>query len=160
MRHLINTAWDFEHNQLDHLNVRSEWTLHKDFAIAWEYRHRSTWCWRKVDPDNFFLEAYHNQNHLHHSTESDRRDTILTHFYYRFRPNWSCEFVSRQGWNRRHEPKYFEFEVNLFTTIQTAWHLQLSYQHQENEDRVAVYLNVGLKRPSINPCEQKTCLFD
>lgn len=159
-RHVIDAAWDFEHNQLDHLNVRSEWTLHEDFAIAWEYRHRSAWSWRKVDPDNFFLEAFHGQNHLRHSTESDRRDTILTHFYYRFRPNWSCEFVSRQGWNRHHEPKYFEFEVNLFTTIQTAWHLQLSYQHQENEDRVAVYFNVGLKRPSINSCENQIGLFD
>jgi hypothetical protein len=160
IRHIINTAWDFEHNQLDHFNLRSEWSLHKDFAIACEYRHRSAWSWRKVDPDNFFLEAFHPENHLRHSTESDRRDTILTHFYYRFRPNWSCEFVSRQGWHRRHEPKYFEFEVNLFTTIQTAWHVQLSYQHQENEDRVAMYLNVGLKRPSFSTNENNICLFD
>lgn len=159
-RYILNTAWDFEHNQLDHFNIRSEWTLHKDFAIIWEYRHRSAWSWRKVDPDNFFLEAFRHENQLHHSTVSDRRDTILTHFYYRFKPNWSCEFVSRQGWNRRREPKYFEFEINLFTTIQTAWHLQLSYQHQENEDRVAVYLNVGLKRPSFEACEKGICLFD
>ncbi|MFI5344068.1 MAG: hypothetical protein ACHQUC_07600 [Chlamydiales bacterium] len=160
IRHTINAAWDFEHNEIDHFNFRSEWTLNRDLAIAWEYRHRSAWSWRKVDPSNFFLEAFHDENRLRHSTVSDRRDTVLMHIFYRFQPNWACEIVSRQGWHRFHEPSYFEFEVNMFTTIQTAWNLQLSYQHQENEDRVAVYFNVGLKRPDLNSCENKICRFD
>lgn len=160
LKYTIDTAWDFEHDQLDHFNLRSEWTLSRDFAIAAEYRHRSSWSWRKVDPENFFLEAFHDEDRLRHSSVSDRRDTLLTHFYYRFRPNWAAEFVSRQGWNRRHEPKYFEFEINFFTTIQTAWHLQFSYQHQESEDRVAVYLNVGLKRPDPLSFENILCRFD
>lgn len=147
IQHFIDAAWDFEHAQVDHFNIRTEWTLNSDFAISAEYRHRSSWCWRKVDPDNFFLELYRNENQLHHSTVSDRRDTVLFHFFYRFRPDWAVEVSSRQGWRRKHEPSYTEFEINLYTTIQTAWNLQLSYQHQETEDRVAIYMNVGLKKP-------------
>jgi len=160
VRYSLDAAWDFVHMQTDHLNFLTEWTLTSDFAISCEYRHRSAWSWRKVDQSNFFLEAFHTNKKLYHSTISDRRDTLLTHFFYRFRPNWACEFVSRQGWNRKREPKYFEFELNLFTTIQTAWHMQLSYQHQENEDRIAIYMNVGLKRPDIRTCEKNTCRFD
>jgi len=160
IKYTLDAAWDFAHNQIDHFNLRSDWTINSDFAISWEYRHRGAWSWRKVDENSFFLEAFHKNKSLHHSTLSDRRDTILTHFFYRFRPNWACEFVSRQGWNRKKEPKYFEFEINLFTTIQTAWHLQLSYQHQENEDRLAIYMNVGLKRPDVTICEKNICRFD
>jgi len=160
IQYQIETAWDFVHTQLDHFNFLTEWTLSSEFAISFEYRHRSRWSWRKVDENNFFLEAFHRNKELLHSTVSDRRDTILTHFFYRFQPNWACEFVSRQGWNRKKEPKYCEFEINLFTTIQTAWQLQLSYQHQESEDRVAIYMNVGLKRPNLNRCEKSIHRFD
>ena len=82
------------------------------------------------------------------------------HFFYRFRPNLACEFVSRQGWDRKKEPKYFEFEVNFFTTIQTAWNLQLSYQHQESEDRVAIYLNLISKSPKFANSNQRIYRFD
>lgn len=153
LRHVINTAWDFEHQQLDHFNFRSEWTLNADFAVAAELRHRSAYSWRKVDEKNFFLDMFRSEESLKHSPLSDRRDTFLLHFFYRFHPTWSCEFAARHGWNRHHEPAYTEYEFNLLTTIQTAWHLKLSYQHRERDDRVAVYVNVGLSQPKISSCE-------
>lgn len=160
IRHTVQTAWDFEHGQLDHFNFRSEWTLSADFAVAAEYRHRSAYSWRKVDPDNFFLDNFRSEESLLHSALSDRRDTLLLHFFYRFHPNWACEFSSRQGWNRRREPSYLEYEIDLLTTIQTAWHLRLSFQHRENDNRVAMYINVGLKRPDENCCERKVYCYD
>jgi hypothetical protein len=159
VKHTIETAWNFEHNQIDHFNFRSEWTLNADFAIAFEYRHRSAFCWRKVDRENFFLDVFRSEHSLLHSQLSDRRDTLLLHFFYRFHPNWACEFTSRQGWNRRKEPSYFEYEFDILTTIQTAWHLRFSFQHQENDNRVALYLNIGLKRPDL-PETKKMCNFD
>ncbi len=146
-RHSCDIAWNFAHHQLQHLNMRFEWTVNADFAIACEYRHRGPYSWRKIDDENFFLEAFHSTKQLLHSRLSDRRDTLLLHLFYRFHPNWSCEFTSRNGWNRRREPNYFEYEINILTTLQTAWHLRLSFQHQENDNRIALYLNIGLKRP-------------
>lgn len=160
VKHVINTAWNLEHHQMDHFNFRSEWTLNADFAVALEYRHRGPFSWRKVDQENFFLDVFRGENQLLHSPLSDRRDTLLVHFFYRFHPNWACEFTSRQGWNRSSEPSYLEYEIDLLTTIQTAWHLRLSFQHQEDDNRIAMYLNIGLKRPDMSDCSRKVSCFD
>ncbi len=143
---------ELEHQQLDCFKIRTDWTLSSDFAIALEYRHRGSYWWRKVDRENFFLDAFHTEQQLKHSQLSDRRETLLAHFFFRFHPNWAFQVTSRQGWNSKKEPHYFEFEFDVFTTIQTAWNLRFSYQHQENDDRVAVYLNIGLKK---NLCKKK-----
>lgn len=148
LRNSLATAWNFDYKELDYFNWRTEWTLSSDFAISTEFRHRGSYSWRKVDPSNFFLDMFRSEQQLRHSSLSDRRDTFLVHFFYRFHPNWACEFTSRQGWHRRKQPNYFEYEVDFLTTIQTAWQVRLSFQHQENENRVAVYVSVGLKRPT------------
>ncbi|WP_075883381.1 hypothetical protein [Candidatus Protochlamydia sp. W-9] len=160
IKHTIQTAWDFQHHLFDHFNFRSEWTLSADFALAIEYRHRSAYSWRKVDEENFFLDSFRSENNLFNSALSDRRNTFLIHFFYRFHPNWACEFSSRQGWNRKKEPSYLEYEIDLLTTIQTAWHLRLSFQHRENDNRIALYVNVGLRRPEGKHCEHKIYTFD
>jgi hypothetical protein len=146
---IISTAWDLEEHQLDHFNFRSEWTLNADFALATEFRHRDSFCWRKADSTNFILDSYRTIEELEHSAVSDRRDTFLVHFFYRFHPKWSGECVSRYGWNRKHQPDYLEYELNLFTTIRTGWNWKFSYQHLEGDNRVAVYLNLGLPRPKL-----------
>lgn len=158
IKHTLDTGWNLEHNQVDFFNIRTDWTINENLAIAAEYRHRGSYWWRKVDRENFFLDMFYSEERLKHSPLSDRCDTLLFHLFYRFHPNWACEFTSRHGWDRRREPKYFEFEFDILTTIQTAWNVRLSYQHQENDDRVAVYLNIGVKRPSI-PKEQPRRMY-
>lgn len=160
MKHTVVTAWNIEHNQLDHYNFHSQLTLNADFALAFEYRHRNTYCWRKVDEENFFLDVFRSERQMLHSPVSDRRDTFLFHFFYRVHPNWALEFTSRQGWNRKREPRYLEYEIDLLTTIQTAWHLRFSFQHREDDNRIAVFLNVGLKRPDKEECENRSCCYE
>lgn len=157
LRYTLGTAWDFEEQQLDHINLRIEWTLNSNFAFATEYRHRDAFDWRKANHDNFMVDAFHTIEEMRHSQMSDRRDTLLFHTYYRFYPNWALEYTSRHGWNRRTEPCYNEFELDLITTVYSAGQVRLSYQHREGEDRVAIYFSVGLKRPDgstldIIPC--------
>jgi hypothetical protein len=160
LKHTVKAAWNFQYHLLDYFNFRTEWTLNADFALAAEYRHRSSYNWRKVDEENFFLDNFRSQESLLHSSLSDRRDTFLLHFFYRFQPNWALEFSARKGWNRKQEPGYLEYEIDLLATIQTAWHLRLSFQHRENDNRIAMYVNVGLKRPEKNDCEQRIYSFD
>ncbi len=148
VRNTIESAWDFQRNQIAHLNWRLDWTLDDDFAIAAEYRHRNAWDWRKVDYFNFILDSYRSEEELRHSSLSDRRDTILVHLYYRFHPCWVLEFSSRQGWNREIEPKYIEYEVDLMGTIRSSWNLRFTYQHLEHDDRFAFSFSLGMKRPS------------
>lgn len=151
LKHTICTAWDFWKNKLDHLNIRTEWTVSEDLAISAEYRHRDAYDWRKADHDNFILDSYRSLHQLLHSQLSDRRDTALLHFFYRINPRWAIEFESRHGWNRKHSKKtrYNEVELDFHATLGAATRLKFGYQHNEAEDRVAFYFSVGLQRPSF-----------
>ncbi len=160
LRHTLEIAWDFEHGLIDHFNFQTAWTISDNLAFSAEFRHRSPYSWRKVDQDQFFLEMFRSQKSLFCSPLSDQRDTVLFHLFYRFNPNWALEMESRHGWNRRHEPFYNEFEVALLTTVQTAWHLKLSFQHKEHDNRIGLYLNIGLKRPNPNLKRRSICYDD
>lgn len=160
LKHSLDVGWNLEFHEIDYVNYRIEWTVNDDLAIAAEYRNRGSYWWRKVDTENFFVDVFHSEERLKHSSLSDRSETMLYHCFYRFHPNWACQLISRQGWHRRNEPSYWEFEFDVLTTIQSAWNLRFSYQHQENDDRVAMYLNVGLKRPSLDGRTKKTIRYE
>ena len=152
LRHSLSTAWNFNQNLLDYYNVRAECTVNADVALAVEYRHRSAYDWRKSDHTNFILDSYRTISQLRRSQVSDRRDTLLFHLFYRFHPCWAFEFESRHGWNRMTEPAYNEFEIDLLGTLPSALNFKLSYQHREDDDRLSVYMTIGMKRPDfINP---------
>lgn len=155
LRYSLNTAWDIQRGMLDHFNLLTEWTLSPDMAIKIEYRHRDAYDWRKVDHQNFILDSFRPVQELLDSEVSDRRDTLLVHFFYRFHPKWALEFESRQGWNRRLEPNYNEFEVDVLTTIRSAWNVKLFYRHRVNDDRVAINLSIGINRPDCEDNEEK-----
>nr|HEV8052604.1 hypothetical protein [Parachlamydiaceae bacterium] len=153
LRHSFNTAWNFNQNLLDFFNVRTDWTVNADIAMAIEYRHRSSFDWRKADHTNFIIDSFRSVSRLRHSQLSDRRDTLLFHIFYRFHPCWAFEFESRHGWNRLTEPSYNEFEIDLLGRLPSALNFKLSYQHREDDDRLSVYMSIGMKRPDFgSPC--------
>jgi hypothetical protein len=149
LKHVLDAGWDFDKNLLDHYNVRTEWTVNENIAVSAEFRHRSPFDWRKADHTNFIIDSYRTIHQLEHSQLSDRRDTLLLHLFYRFHPNWAFEIESRSGWNRRFEPNYNEFEIDLLGTLRSAWNLKISYQHREDDDRLSFYMTIGLKRPNF-----------
>lgn len=150
--YVTDVSWDLPHSLIDHSNFRIEWTLNADFALAVEYRHRSQYAWKKVDHGNFMMDMYHSVSALLQSPVSDKRDTIFLHFFYRFHPEWILEMESRHGFNRKHEPCYNEFQITLFGTILSAWHMRLSYRHKESEDRIAFNISIGDKHPKEEVC--------
>lgn len=162
LRHTLDTAWDFERGEVDRFNLRTDWTVTRDLAIALEYRQRSAYDWRKVDYNNYILDSYRSEWELRHSTVSDRRNTLLLNMFYRLTPTWAIAAAARNGWNRHHEskelrePSYIEYEFDLIATLKSAWNIKLSYQHKEedrNQNRIAVYFTIGLKRPDREKCE-------
>lgn len=151
LRHIFCVAWDTQRCKFDHFNFRNEWTISQNAAFSLEWRHRGSYDWRKADHMNFILDSFRSEKELRHSQLSDRRDTLLFHLFYRWHPNWAVEFESRHGWNRHDEPNYSEYEVDILATVQTALNIKLSYQRKEydrNDNRIALYFNVGLPRPS------------
>lgn len=152
LRYTVNTAWNTMQNDLDHFNLRAQWTVNTNLAVAAEYRHRNAYDWRKADHENYILDSFRSVNELRHSTLSDRRDTALLHFFYRFRPTWAFELESQHGWNREDERSYNEFACNLIGTLPGAANVMFSYQHREGDHRVVIYFSIGLKRPEGRSC--------
>lgn len=147
LRQILDMAWDFDVNNMSYLNIRTEWTISKNFAVSAEYRHRNAFDWRKVDRSNFILDSFRTIEQLRASTLSDRRSIALLHFFYRIHPNWAIEYEARHGWCRENRTRFTEFEIDVIATLRSAAHLKFSYQHKESEDRIAVYFFVGMERP-------------
>lgn len=153
LKYTLNTSWDIEHSLWNYCNFRTAWTLSDNFALSAEFRYRNKYDWRKADRSNFMLDAFRSEQELLHSQLSDRRDTLLLHVFFRLNPKWALEFQTRHGWQRKHEPNYTEFELDLIGVVYSAWNIKFSYQHRENDHhRFAVYLKLGGTRPDEWKC--------
>lgn len=158
LKHCMTVAWNIQKNQLDHFNCRIDWTANANFAISAEFRHRGPYDWRKVDYDNFVLDSFRSVKELRESALSDRRDTLLLHTFYRFHPYYAIDFQIRHGWNREFEPHYTEYQVDCIANLGSAWNLKLSYQHKEDDHRVAIYFSLGEKKPNKKQCCTPPCI--
>lgn len=150
LRNRLDLAWDLQHGGWAHLIYSSEWTVSDRLAIALEYRQRNSFEWRKAQRENDYLDFFHPQEELLQTQLSDRHRTLLLHFFWKLNYNIALEWQSRAGWERRHEPAYFEYDVNLRWTLPARWRMKISYQHKEYEDRLAVYFDMGTPPP--RPC--------
>lgn len=148
IRHNIGVGWDIKRGSVAYFNYLLQWTVNQNFAIAAEYRHRYAYEWRKVDRSNYILESFHSSSELRHSPLSDRRDTLLVDFFYRFDPSWALQFECRRGWNRIHERGYFEWEVDLLGTVLSAWNVKLYYARRVDGPNFGINFSIGLSRPS------------
>jgi len=152
LNYLATAAWDFERQEVDHYNLRAAWTYNEDLAISAEFRHREDYAWRKVDYNNFVLDSYHTEVDLRNSSLSDRRDTFLAHLFYRFCPTWAFELKSRSGWHRRTQPNLWEYQVDLHGSLRGQWKIRLTYQHEEDDSRVALNISLGASPPKDTCC--------
>ena len=132
---IANSAWNFFKHTLDFSNLRLGWTANEHLAMDLEFRYRSSYDFRKSNHQNFILDVSRNENELKNSPISDKRNTILTHIYCRLNPYWTCEFHSHHGWNRKKEPPYNEYKIDLYTMISSSWKVRVSYQHTTTDDR-------------------------
>lgn len=153
IRHKLTVAYDCQQEMLDQFNLLTEWSVSRDIALMLEYRHRSPYAYRKAVRDNYMLEAFRTTRSLLKSSVSDRRDTLLYHAYWRFHPLYALEFTSRTGWNRKHEPNYSEYEIDLYTQLKSHWLIKYSYQHTEIDDRFAIYVTLLTNLPG----KEKKC---
>lgn len=158
VNHFYTLVLNLERSQIDSFNWRVEWTVSSDLAFATEWRTRGPASWRKVDSENFILESYRTNEELLHSSLSDERDTLLYHIYYRFSDNLALELQSRTGWRRKHEPSYNEYQIDLHTSLGSFWNLKISYQHREDDERLAFYFKLSADRPSKRDCRPVPCI--
>ncbi len=147
LRYTTMVVYNQQHNLLDELNLCSQWTFSDNLALYAEYRYRSQWYWRRVDPDNFILDSFRSENQILASPLSDKRSTALLHLYWRLQHDLALDVQYHQGWGRTTQPNYHEYQIDLHKTIRSTWHLTFSYQFREDDHRFAIHMKCGLKRP-------------
>ena len=135
-------AWNSQENVWDFTNILTEWTINEDFAFAVEFRHRSKYDWRKGDHENFILDVARPISELVDSPLSDGRDTLLTRFFFRLTPKWTCQIQTRNGWGRRHEPRFNTGKIDLFYMLTCSWRVRLSYERMPNDNRFTGSINL------------------
>ncbi|MFA6118977.1 MAG: hypothetical protein WCT85_02695 [Parachlamydiales bacterium] len=128
-------CWNLHKHNLDYSNLRLKWTASEHLAMGLEFRYRSPYDYRKANHNNFILDVSREESELVNSPISDKRNTVLTHLFFRLNPFWSCEFHSHHGWNRRNEPPYNGYKIDLFTMLSSSWKARISYQHTQTDDR-------------------------
>jgi hypothetical protein len=153
MTYSIGSAWDTKRNYIDHFNIATRFTVNEDVAFVLEYRQRSPYAWRKVDPENFILDSFHSEKRLRRSQVSDRRNTFLTEVFVRFTPTFAVKLQTRHGWRRIHHHPYTEFEIDFMKLVRGALQVNFSFQHRVTEkrfgdNRFSVECSLGRKPPS------------
>ncbi|GEM_PF-286200 len=135
-------AWNNEEQVWDYTNVATDITLNEDIAFGLEFRHRSKYDWRKADHENFIVDVARPIPTLLDSPMSDGRDTLLTRFFIRLAPKWTCHIQSRHGWGRKSEPRYNAGKVDLYTMLTCSWRLRLSYERMPNDNRFSTSVSL------------------
>lgn len=128
-------AWNQQERVWDFTNLITEWTINRDCAFAFEFRHRSKYDWRKGDHENFFLDVARPIPELVESPLSDGRNTLLSRFFFRLTPKWTCQLQTRNGWGRRKEPSFNTCKIDLFYMLTCSWRVRLSYERMPNDNR-------------------------
>lgn len=151
LRYLLDLSYDTARGNFAYYNLACEYTIHANLALRFEFRHRTAYSWRKVDYENYFIDAYYTEKDLIQSSVSDPRKTLLAHLYYRFDPTWAVELRSHYGWDRPTEKDYLEYQADLTRWLRAGWKVRLTYQHKEDDDRVSIGIGLGA-RPPETPC--------
>ena len=135
-------AWNAQQQVWDFTNVITEWTINRDFAFAVEFRHRSKYDWRKGNHENFILDVARPIDELLNSPLSDARNTLLSRFFFRLTPKWTCQLQMRNGWARRDEPAFNTGKIDLFYMLTCSWRIRLSYERMPNDNRFSTSINL------------------
>ena len=140
----LDTAWDVQQNLLDHFNIAMRRTITKKLAVVLEWRQRSAYAWRKVDAENFFVDAVRSPHRLRHSEMSDNRKTALLSLYWSPTPALDIDFTSYYGFRHVHPRQYINYEVSATTLIRGALRLTITYFHRPGGPTNGFYINLTL----------------
>lgn len=147
----IFAGWDFVHGMVDTCNIRAGWTISDDAAVQLEYRHRSPWCWRKCNFDNYVLDCSVPPDSLVESPLSDRRSSALFSTFCRFTPSLATRIQAYANWDRITEPANYGSRFELFTLLQCNIMLKITAEFTNLENRFSISLALTNRSDSPRP---------
>lgn len=147
----LGSAYDLQHHVIDHFNLGTRYTISSSTAFYLEYRERSRYAWRKVDVNNFILDATRSSKSLLKSELSDPRQTIIATLYYAPATNLNIELKSVSGLHKRSNRRYHDFEMTVITLVKGALELKISYGIRSGtQQRWSISANLGARKESTS----------
>jgi hypothetical protein len=140
----LNTAWDTQRHILDHCNIAMRRTISKTLAVILEWRQRSSYSWRKLDTENFIVDAARSAHRLRHSEMSDSRRTALFSLCWSPVPTLDLDFTSYYGFRHVSPRRYTNLEINLTTLIRGALRFTVSFYHRPGGPTNGFYITCAL----------------
>ena len=153
----LDTEWDTRHNRLDHLNVAMRQTLSRNLALVLEWRQRSAFAWRKLDTENFIVEAARSPHRLRHSEMSDKRKTIVGALCWSPTRALDIDATAYYGFRPVSPHTYKNYEINVTTLVRGALRVTLSFFHRPGGPTNGFYVTcaLGPKRESASTTFRK-----
>ena len=137
-------GWDIKRRMLDHLNVAMRKTVSKNLAFILEWRQRSSYSWRKVDSQNFMVEAVRSTHELRHSQMSDNRQTSIFSIVYSPTPVLDIDLSTFYGIRRTNPKRYVNYELNIQTLIRGGLRIIFTFQHRPGGPTNGFYISFAL----------------
>ncbi|MGR3952454.1 MAG: hypothetical protein QRY74_06155 [Chlamydia sp.] len=142
-------GYDFRHQLIDHCNLETRYTLSQKTAFAFEYRSRSKYHWRKLDNENFNIDAAYSEKALCKAHMSDARKSFISSFFWTAAPDLNLEFKSTIGFRSKFLRHYHDIEFSLLTLVRGALHVKCSYGIRSgSQHRWTLSLHLGGKKSS------------
>jgi hypothetical protein len=153
----LDTEWDTQNNLLDHVNVAMRRTISRSLAVVLEWRQRSSYAWRKLDAENFIVEAVRSPHRLKNSEMSDKRRTALITLCWSPTRTLDIDFTSYYGFRDVAPRRYMNYEINLTTLVRGALRITISYFHRPGGPTNGFYFTcaLGPKRESASTLVRK-----
>lgn len=147
--YFANIAWDTKRKYFDHTNVGVMKTFSEYAAATFEYRHRSAYAWRKLDPDNFIVDSFRKESRLRHSELSDRRNAILAKLFLRFTESFAVDLQTIHGFHRKRHPRYTIYRADVIMLLRGALEVTFSIEKRsgEKQPRCSVEFSLGMEKP-------------
>ncbi len=137
-----NCIFNAENHVFDQANFEFKWTVNQYVAFKTGIRHRGRFGYRKVNFEDFTLDVNQNTETLLRSPISNPRNAANFAIQCNATKSTQLRYESNIGWNKKDQPFYHEFRLDLFKMIATNWKLRVSYMHLVNDDQVAFGLTL------------------
>lgn len=140
----LDSAWDTHRHLIDHVNIGTRTTLSKTLALVVEWRQRSSYAWRKVDSENFVVDAVRSSHRLRHSEMSDNRKTVLASLCWSPTRTFDLDFTSYFGFRKVHPRRYMNYEMNATMLVRGALRITLTFFHRPGGPTNGFYFTCAL----------------
>ena len=121
-------------------------TLSRTLAFVLEWRQRSSYAWRKLDMENFIVEAARSPGRLRHSEMSDQRKTALATLCWSPTRALDIDFTSYYGFRHVYPRRYMNYEINVTMLVRGALRVTVSFFHRPGGPTNGFYVNAPSDR--------------